>query len=326
MRINTQYGAFLAASTSVVALVVSLGVAGAQPPVISIDDLLDPAVGAPAAEVHSNTEVNVEFATNPADAIQGDVDVTADQPSVDAGIDAADWVEVGGVTRAPEASVTAEAVEELKRSLPDDIEPVTAEEVKRLDRLGVLTRQKAVGEDILIIERELRRAETINGLIDLMGVEGFKKSFPDLYDLMKDSPVMLQAEIKHTELSHDLTAAKIPPGERDKEPEPEPVRRDDGSSFFAMPQAEAPGMDLADLDMPVRDVEVPVPEVQEAPISLREIYGSGSDYYAIITHGDERIRVTAGDELPGNTKVISVGDSYIDLIRNDREIRIRIQG
>ena len=266
-----------------------------------------------------------------------------------------------GVTAPPasgEAAETAEADSEAARnaaidvelaravrSLPDGTEPLSAADTRRLDQFGVISRQAGVGEDILIMDRELKRAQSIDSLIALMGVDGFRTTFPELYELLKDSPIMLRAEIQRHELIGALKVAKDGP-EPEKKIDAALRPRDDGSSFFQMPEPPvAPGNGMpppvsqnappaeAAEDVTPADALAPAPAlakpqavVVSIPISLREVYGLDGEFYAIITHGDERIRVSEGDVLPGETTIKAIGDGYIDIIRRGEEIRIRIRG
>lgn len=249
-----------------------------------------------------------------------------------------------------------------ERSLPEEMDPFTARDVRRLDREGVLDRQKRVGEDILVMEREIARADQVGKLIETLGHEGFREAFPEIYASLQDSPLILTSKIKYHELQHELEKAIEGPREEETpaaDAETVAGPRDDGSSFFALPQPSgpaplqlaagngaAPTMPIPDQLIPAvppstlilslgegeaatagEDAAVlePAPE-PFAPISLREIYGLGSDYQAIITLGDERVRIFAGDKLPDGTEIRAIGKDHVIIIRDEQEIRLGIRG
>lgn len=231
-----------------------------------------------------------------------------------------------------EAEIDARISDALE-TLPDGAEPLSAAETARLAGTGVVERQAAVGEDILIIDRELRRAEAIDKLISFTGVEGLREGFPEIYRLMEESPVVLRAEIERAELLADLEAARNPVPEEAAEDVAEQLRaRDDGSSFFTSGETGSfalPEVSPDPVIVPSRILAEEVPEAQPIvyePISLREIYGVGTDLRAVVTLGDERIRIGAGDELPQDTLVEEVGVDYIDVRREGETIRIGISG
>lgn len=220
------------------------------------------------------------------------------------------------------------------RALPEDMDPMSKPVVRQLDGDNVVQRKIGLGLELKLLQDEIQRMDSIGKLIEALGVDGFKASFPDLYEQLKSSPAILEAEIKYHELQHQLEAAKEGP-----KPEEETLDaaqlltpRDDGSAFFMMPEPDVqPIPDIPEpIDPAAELLEEPLPEAPPEPvdvsISLREVYGIAGSYYAIIMHGEERVRVSKGDQLPGETEIRDIGDGYIDIIRRGEEIRIRIQG
>ncbi|MCW3782572.1 hypothetical protein [Defluviimonas salinarum] len=248
------------------------------------------------------------------------------------------------------------------RATPDNVDPLVGDHMQRLDRFGVISRQSDLGEDILIIDREIKRAESISTLLTYMGIDGFKKTYPELAELMENSPVVLRAELDKQTLKKEIEAAKSDL-EQAVAANNAPAPRDDGSSFFELPGAAAaadgrpaptlggitPLADPAAIDMaalaalgiaapgalpaPAGEIltETPEvapaePEIKDIPISLREVYGVSDDFTAVIMHGDERIRVRAGDALPNDTVIEFVGEDYIKLKRRGETVRVQIRG
>lgn len=226
-----------------------------------------------------------------------------------------------------EPQVEAQAAD---RALPDNMDPMSVGIVRQIDGASILRDRTSVNLNIKLLEDQKRHQDVLVELISVMGVEGFKTEYPELYEKYKNSPAVLTAEIKMHELLHELEAAKE--GPKEPEPAPEPLKaRDDGSDFFKLPgqlpisiEGVPPMIVPPGEALEVMPVEPPPPE--DIPISLREVYGISGEYSAIIMHGEEKIRVSAGDELPGDTKVIAVGDGYLEIIRRGELIKLHIKG
>jgi len=239
----------------------------------------------------------------------------------------------------------------VERNLPDSIDPIAREDLDRLDRLGVVGAQARIGEDILIIDRQIRRAEAIQTLIGYLGVEGFKLQYPHLAADLKDSPILLQADLTKAQLLAEIRAANSDEEVVKDVPQP----RDDGSSFFDQASMQPPQLSPSGRPLPTGDnsaktldpaitalIEAEVakaterlmeetesevePEPEYVPISLREVYGLNGELYAIIIHGEERIRVRAGDRLPNDTLIQSIEPDAMTILRRGQVTKIRIRG
>ena len=252
----------------------------------------------------------------------------------------------------PEFNETGdEAGNIVERNLPDSIDPIAREDLERLDRLGIVGAQARIGEDILIIDRQIRRAEAIQSLIGYLGVEGFKLEYPQLAADLEGSPILLQADLTKAQLLAEIRAANS----NDEVAEETPKPRDDGSSFFDQANMQPPQLSPNGRPLPtggtgaqvldpaiaaliaeevakateslIAEEEARVEaEPEYVPISLREVYGLNGQLYAIIIHGDERIRVTAGDRLPNDTLIQSIEPEAMTILRRGQETTIRIRG
>lgn len=263
---------------------------------------------------------------------------------IDTGNGAGDTVSDAAIGDEQELSVFEQ------RSLPDSLDPLARDELERLDRLGIVGAQARIGEDILIIDRQIRRAEAIQTLIGYLGADGFRLHYPQLAAELRDSPLMLQAALDRAKLLADIREANS-----DAAPAEEaPRSRDDGSSFFNQANLQTPpanaggrpaplngnGVDpaiaamiseqIAALAPPASTLQAaePVAALQPAlaPISLREVYGVSGDLHAIIVHGDERIRVGVGDVLPNDTTILTIEADAIVIRRRGVETRVQISG
>lgn len=233
---------------------------------------------------------------------------------------------------AQEDAARIDAIEAPAARIPSEIEdPMVSEEVDRLDRAGLIQRQSRIGEDILVLDRDIRRAEAVKALVAQMGYEAFSAAYPDLAASFAESPILLQAEIDALALQRELDRARKGETEAPEAPA-RTAPRSDGSDFFQIPvqpsEARAPVEPPAETGADV-DAAVDIPATagdRDIPISLREIYGSTGRFFAVIAHGTDRIRVEAGDELPGDTMIEDVGENWIDVKRRGETVRIFIRG
>lgn len=131
--------------------------------------------------------------------------------------------DAGAVTAMIENAPTAKP-----REISDAVDPVAKADLERLDREGVVGKQARLGEEILIINRQIRRAEAIKELLGYLGVEGFKKEYPELAEQLKDSPILLEADLNRAKILAEIAAI----GTEEEEAKPL-AARDDGSSFFS---------------------------------------------------------------------------------------------
>ena len=250
------------------------------------------------------------------------------------------------------------------RPIPKDAEPDSAARTISLDTSNLIDQQEAIGADILLLDRQMRRAEMIGNLIGVMGIEGFRREFPELAKMIQDSPILLQAELEENKLlaqiemeRQKIVAAKTAAEEAEAEAAA-PALRNDGSTMFVPQPAAAPpavltpaeatgttapvppvgtapvgtppvvtiDVDPAD-ETPAEKIEkAEIEEPKDIPISLREIYGTRGNYSAVITHGGEKIRVVKGDNLPGDTTIDFVGEDYIKVSRRGKPLRFEIRG
>jgi len=220
-------------------------------------------------------------------------------------------------------------------------DPVVSAEVARLQDLNLILRQSKLGEDILILDREVARAEALKALITEIGPDGFRAAYPELAAALEGSPIMLRAEKEVAELAAELAAVTAPAAE----PAPQAsaaVPRSDGSDLLRGGKPEQGVGDVAnDLTDQTAAVAALMEELakssaavtQDAPLmgggeppSLREIHGLSGEYEAVVSQGSERIQVIKGDSLPGGFVVEAIGENWIDLRRGEETVRLNIRG
>ena len=199
---------------------------------------------------------------------------TAKDPSVQ--LEALRTIEVPGGISLEDAYAELEM-----RTLSVDLDPITAEDVRKMDGEGLIDRRKKVGEDILIFDVEIERTKRITELVDAMGHDAFKIAYPDLYKLVENSPIILNAKIKQQELKNDLEVALRGPEKPKEEATPEAeasaaaplTAREDGSSYFALPVAGVPDGQ----QMPFEGTAAEVPAPAEAEDELADEADEGEE-------------------------------------------------
>ena len=233
---------------------------------------------------------------------------------------------------------------------------VTQENIDVLTRSGIIERQARIGEELLIIEREIRRVQQIQTLMEIIGYEGVLTLYPEMADVIEGSPLEIRARLRQAELERDLQEALNPgtdeangqttAGAGGDVPLAHPTGimdapvapRPDGepTATEQMEQADPQGFEtaleearqqiMAEMQAELERLTSSGDAQSAQPISLREIYGSPGNLRAVVFHGAERIQVREGDTLPGGVTVRAIGQDYIDLDRSGREIRLSLRG
>ena len=271
------------------------------------------------------------------------------------------------------AKKDALTVEEKRKLL--DVDPSVVEAVKAFDRDKFISTRETINKDTIVIQQDIERAAAIKKLLKLYGVTAFAAAYPDLYEQIKDSPMVLAAKIDMQKSKNDLDAALNPPDLK----KPEKVAasntnsavlppRNDGSQFFSMPGAAQPSIGPnANLSpkpkagaanasgVPTQKVPtlmgtLPAPAIAPAdklgqdgsgdgkaapakkakpvyrPISLREIFGTGNKFKAIVVVGEDRWQIKSGDTLDDGTIVKSVNSESVVIDRDGKDLTLQIGG
>jgi len=197
-------------------------------------------------------------------------------------------------------------------------DPITLEATGLLDESGLLARQSRLGEGILILDRQLRHAEAIERLIQVLGPDAMIEVAPGEFMRFADTPAGMRARIEMGRLQKELDQMSAPsPAAAQAQP-----ARSDGSELI-----ERIDRRLSELEgqrsEPDQD-RTSEPEGEARPISVREIFGTGSDLSAILQYGPDRIRVRTGDALVGGVRIVSVERDGVLIIRRGQELRLHL--
>lgn len=243
----------------------------------------------------------------------------------------------GSETAIPSGEVTASsiAIDNLQGT-----DPLVEQDIMGLRESGIVDLQSRIGKDLIVIDRLQRRAEALEGMIATLGVEGLKQFDPELYEALKDSPLVLNQLIEEEKLRRDLE--KVRSGEDEENSAPPDMATLDPLAFFQQggasallppPVAPAPELETEsslDLgspeDLEMEDIAPPAPVVVTPMIAVREIYGRSESLTAVITLDAEEISVQAGDFLPNDVEILSVFENRISVRQGDQTFEVFLRG
>ena len=178
---------------------------------------------------------------------------------------------------------------------------VTGESIDILLESGLIARQSAIAESIIIMERQLRQAELIGKLMAQFGPDAPIEISPGEYRTFGDTPAgrKIAAEIEERELSANIRLLEL--------------RAVEKALMDTSKLQES--LIIAAAELPP---EVAVPPVLHTRPELLEILGINGEFRASFLVDGEVISARPGDTLPDGTKIVSIsGDTA--LIRNGDE-------
>lgn len=237
---------------------------------------------------------------------------------------------------------------DIAHGIEESVDPIVRDEILGLRSNGLMGIQSEVGTDLLLIERYQRRAQALEQMMSSLGTDGLRQFNPELYASLEQSPIFIRQKIAELELQRQLENIMNGDGSDDAQDELERLMSQMGGNvpfdiFNYPPFAPAPpgwqagGPEGFDIDFPqeedsasgIEDLfeeTVPEPMIIDFPISLREIHGASGVYRAVILHGDELIRIEAGDRLPNDTEILDILQDRIQIRRRDTVLDIHIRG
>lgn len=202
-------------------------------------------------------------------------------------------------------------------ALAQATDPITTEATDLIDESGLLSRQSRIGEGVLLLERQLRHAETIEKLIELLGPDAEIEVAPGEFMRFSDTPAGLRARIEMARLQRELELMSAPPVATGAA---QPAR-DDGSELIERIDQRLTELERAGFEA---DAGGQPTEEQARPLSVREIFGSGADLSAILQYGPDRVRVRSGDSLIGGLRVLSVEPDGVRVTQRGQELHLRL--
>ena len=195
-------------------------------------------------------------------------------------------------------------------------DPITTGATELLDESGVLARQSRLGEGVLLLDRQLRHAEAIEKLIEVLGPDALIEVAPGEFLRFSDTPAGLRARLELMRLQRELDqmAAPVTPAAGAQ------PARSDGTELIELIDQR-----LNELTQTGADPDPGIgPEAQDRTLSVREIFGSGTNLSAILQYGPDRVRVRAGDSLVGGLRIVSIEPDGVRATRRGQEILLRL--
>lgn len=140
------------------------------------------------------------------------------------------------------------------REFSDTVDPVTAEAVRALDQAGVLRRQSAMAEGIILMKQQMEYAAQIEALLETLGPDAVIEVSPGVYQSFEDSPVAISARMNQLRLQKELAVLEAEVAEStgtrtvtdlspaiDEVGQPKLRTRSDGSEFSVLPGSKQVG-------------------------------------------------------------------------------------
>jgi hypothetical protein len=199
-------------------------------------------------------------------------------------------------------------------------DPITTEATELLDETGLLARQSRLGEGILILDRQLRHAEAIEKLIQVLGPDALIEVAPGEFLRFSDTPAGMRARIEMVRLQRELDKASAPTAPA----QTAQPSRSDGSELLDMIDRRLSELTRAGDEVAGDEGVAEISTDQDRPLSVREIFGTGADLSAILQYGPDRVRVRAGDSLIGGLRILSIGPDGVHASRRGQDIHLRL--
>jgi hypothetical protein len=253
------------------------------------------------------------------------------------------------------ATTTPEPAPESGGAVDPSVDPITEQAARLLDGSGLIARQAALSQSLLLMERQIRQAELIRTLLSTLGPDAWIEVAPGEFRSFAETPVALRERIALVELEKQLEELQT-----DDENSPSVLRErieaarlrqelaeieatilltsqgavgtgqqltdaagtDDLAAALAGSFAGASGNNQPPAAQPAPPAEPPPPVVIETPISLREVAGLNGVFWAVIGYGEELLRVEAGDILPGDVQIGEIGPNFINFERRGEPRRL----
>lgn len=251
--------------------------------------------------------------------------------------------------------VSPDGAPDAEGSMDPALDPISEQAARLLDSSGLIARQAALSQSLLLMERQIRQAELIRTLLSTLGPDAWievapgefrsfaetpvalrerialvelEKQLEDLQTDDENSPAILRERIETARLRQELAeieAAILATDQRAPETARQPqdaAGTDDLAKALAGSFAGSGGGGQPPAAQPAPPSEQPSPVVTETPISLREVAGLNGVFWAVIGYGEELLRVESGDILPGDVQIGEIGPNFLNFERRGEPRRL----
>lgn len=204
-----------------------------------------------------------------------------------------------GGSAGPAAVPTAQAVPAAAGATAD---AVTGERIDTLLETGLIARQSAIAESIIIMERQLRQAELISELMALFGPDQPIEIAAGEYRSFGETPAgrRIAAEIEEAELSANIRLLEL--------------RAVETALLNTLePQGS---LSIAGDELPPAFADA---HASRAPPELLEILGINGEFRASFLVGGDTVNARPGDTLPDGSTIESMSGDTVLLRYGDVE-------
>ncbi len=179
---------------------------------------------------------------------------------------------------------------------------VTGERIDTLLETGLIARQSAIAESIIIMERQLRQAELIGRLMALYGPDAPIEISPGEYRSFGETPAgrKIAAEIEEAELSANIRLLEL--------------RAVEAALLNTLEPPE--NMVIAANELPP---DFAASHALRAPPELLEILGINGEFRASFVVGGQTVSARPGDTLPDGSTIESISGDTVLLRHGDEE-------
>lgn len=185
-------------------------------------------------------------------------------------------------------------------------DPITAEQIKLLRDNGLIARQAAISESIIVMERQLKQAELIRDLMRIFGPEAPIEIAPGDYRTFSHTPA-------GRKIAFDIQEAEA-------------------LARIRLLELEAAESVLLGHNLEADDIETVVPIDDIAPLSpkeviwpeLLEVLGTRGELHATLRFDGTTLNVDEGDILPNGVTVLKVSADTVLLSHGTIEHEIEL--
>lgn len=195
-------------------------------------------------------------------------------------------------------------------TLPLSEDPVTRELELELIETGLLSRHAEITESIFLMEQQLKQAQLIVDLMEMLGPDTPIEIAPGKFKTFSDTPAgqKIAAERAVATLQSQAEIYGLE------------MKVFEASKLIEM--SMNPISDMVELQTDeTMEKSIPIPDLE---LKLREIIGHEDNLEAIFSLGDDIIGLKIGDKLPTGEEITQITKEYVELNQVGQTIKFKI--
>lgn len=195
--------------------------------------------------------------------------------------------------------------------IPFSDDPITRERENELIATGLLSRHAEITESIFLMEQQLKQAQLIIGLMEILGPDIPIEISPGVFKSFRNTP------------AGNKIASEMAVGTLESRAEIFDLEMKVLTAKQKIESAMNPLHGLVDIQA-INEIEASNPIPDHEPI-LREIIGGAGNLRAIFSIGDEIVSLTKGEILPSGAKIIQITQEFVALDKVGQPMMFRIK-